>query len=157
MDGISKFPFTQIHLGLKIIKNAAVSYDFCNKLECLFLASLSSRVYCLWARPGAYLRVENLKGVSLWQALAVPANTILSWQGSQGTNTRNEQLTAVKFFIGLARGGQSFHLFLKVVYLFNARINQTSMAVIFLHRYLMQAVLFFTKVSLSLTVTSNLV
>jgi hypothetical protein len=31
----------------------------------LLLASLSSLVYCLWARPGAYSRVEHLKGVSL--------------------------------------------------------------------------------------------
>ena len=34
---------------------------FCNKLECLLLASLSSLVYCLWARS----RVEHLRGVSL--------------------------------------------------------------------------------------------
>jgi hypothetical protein len=39
--------------------------NFRNKLECLFLASLSSLTYCLYARPGAYTRVEHLKGVSL--------------------------------------------------------------------------------------------
>jgi hypothetical protein len=39
--------------------------EFCNKLVCLSLASLSSLVYCLWERPGAYTRVEYLKGASL--------------------------------------------------------------------------------------------
>jgi hypothetical protein len=29
----------------------------------LLLASLSSLVYCVWASPGAYPRVEYLKGV----------------------------------------------------------------------------------------------
>jgi hypothetical protein len=33
-----------------------------NKLECLLLASLSSLVKRLWVRPGAYPRVEHLKG-----------------------------------------------------------------------------------------------
>ncbi len=32
--------------------------------------SLSSLVYCLWARPGAYPIVKHQKGVSLGQALA---------------------------------------------------------------------------------------
>ncbi len=36
-----------------------------NKLECLYLASLSSLVYCLWVRQGAYPRVEYLKVASL--------------------------------------------------------------------------------------------
>ncbi len=36
-----------------------------NKLERLFLASLSSLVYSLRSRPGAYPRVKLLKGVSL--------------------------------------------------------------------------------------------
>jgi hypothetical protein len=39
--------------------------DFCNKLECLSLASLSGLAYYLWVRPGAYPRVEHLKGASL--------------------------------------------------------------------------------------------
>ncbi len=37
---------------------------FCNKLECLSLANLSSLVYCSRVRPGAYPRVEQLKGAS---------------------------------------------------------------------------------------------
>jgi hypothetical protein len=32
----------------------------------LSLASLSSLVYCMWVRPGAYLRVKHLKGSLLW-------------------------------------------------------------------------------------------
>jgi hypothetical protein len=39
--------------------------NFHNKLECFILVSLSSLVYCLGARPGAYPRVEYLKDVSL--------------------------------------------------------------------------------------------
>jgi hypothetical protein len=35
-----------------------------NYLECLFLAGFSSLVQYLWARPGAYLRVEHLYGAS---------------------------------------------------------------------------------------------
>jgi hypothetical protein len=31
------------------------------KLQCLLLASPSSLVHCLWARPGAYPSVEHLK------------------------------------------------------------------------------------------------
>jgi hypothetical protein len=31
-------------------------------LEFLYLAALSSLISCLWARPEAYFRVENLKG-----------------------------------------------------------------------------------------------
>ena len=33
--------------------------NFCNKLECLSLTSLSSIVYSLSARPGAYPRSEE--------------------------------------------------------------------------------------------------
>jgi hypothetical protein len=36
-----------------------------DKLECLSLTGLSSLVYCLWVRPGAYHRVEYLKGFIL--------------------------------------------------------------------------------------------
>ncbi len=35
------------------------------KLECLSLASLSSLVYSLWARPGVHPRVEHLKDSSI--------------------------------------------------------------------------------------------
>jgi hypothetical protein len=52
--------------GANVIKTfIAIVRNFRNKLECLLLASLSSLVNCLWARPGAYLRVEHLKDVSL--------------------------------------------------------------------------------------------
>jgi hypothetical protein len=36
-----------------------------NKLECLLLTGLSSLVYFLWVRPGAYYRVEYLRGFIL--------------------------------------------------------------------------------------------
>ncbi len=41
----------------------------------------------LWARPGAYPRVEHLKGASLEKAPAIPSNTTLSWKGFQGIIT----------------------------------------------------------------------
>jgi hypothetical protein len=63
-----------------------VSYNFYSKLEQLPLAILSSLVYCLQVRPGAYPRVENQKGASLGQALALTANIRLSWKGLEGTN-----------------------------------------------------------------------
>ncbi len=55
-------------------------------LERLSLASLSNLVQCLRVRPGAYPRVENLKGASLGQALALTAKIRLSWKGLEGTN-----------------------------------------------------------------------
>jgi hypothetical protein len=61
--------------------------DFHNKLECLSLARLSSLVYSLWARPGAYPRVEHLKGSSIGQAPILPTNIRLSWKGLAGANT----------------------------------------------------------------------
>ncbi len=61
--------------------------DFRNKLECLSLASLSSLVYYLWVRPGAYPRVEHFKGASLKKALALPANIRLGCRGLPGMNT----------------------------------------------------------------------
>jgi hypothetical protein len=43
--------------GANVIKPfTPVSYKCCNKLECLFLESLSSLVYCLWTRLGVYHR-----------------------------------------------------------------------------------------------------
>jgi hypothetical protein len=57
---------------------------FSNKLERLLLANLSSRVKCLWVRPVAYPRVEDLKGASL--GLAPASNIRLGWKGLSGTN-----------------------------------------------------------------------
>jgi hypothetical protein len=39
--------------------------NFRNKLERLLKESLSSQVYCLWAKPGAYPTMEHLKIGSL--------------------------------------------------------------------------------------------
>jgi hypothetical protein len=57
-------------------------------------------------RPGAYPRVEQLKGASLGLAPALPANIKLDWIGFPGTNTlayyENSLITNKKFFnIGL--------------------------------------------------------
>ncbi len=52
---------------------------FRNKLECLSLAIRSSLVLCLWVRPGAYPRVQHLKGASLGSALT--PNIKLGWKG----------------------------------------------------------------------------
>jgi hypothetical protein len=63
------------------------SYEFRKKLEFLSLASLSSLVYFLWARPGAYPKAEHLKGSSIGQAPALPTNIRLGWRVLQVTNT----------------------------------------------------------------------
>jgi hypothetical protein len=52
----------------------------------LSLVGLSSLV-CLWVRPRAYLRLENLKGALLWLAPALRANIKLGWKGLPGANT----------------------------------------------------------------------
>ena len=62
----------------------AVIYGFRNKLECFSLASLSSLVYV--CGPGAYPREEHMKGASLGQTLALPANIRLGWKGLPRTN-----------------------------------------------------------------------
>ena len=49
----------------------------CIKLECLSMARLSSLVYCLRERPGAYPIVEHLKGSSIVQAPVLPTKTKL--------------------------------------------------------------------------------
>jgi len=58
--------------GRNVIKlfKAANSQMFVISQSVLSLASLSSLVYCLWARPGAYPRLEHLK-----------------WKGLRGMNT----------------------------------------------------------------------
>jgi hypothetical protein len=54
----------------------------------------------------------------------LPCQKTLYYPGkARKGRTLETRLTAVKSFIGLAPGGQSFNLFLKVVYLFNARKN----------------------------------
>ncbi len=49
--------------------------------------SLSSLVKYLWVRPGAYPRVEHLKGALLSQTQVSPANIRLGWKGLPGTHT----------------------------------------------------------------------
>jgi hypothetical protein len=51
------------------------------------MARLSSLVYCLWARPGAYHRKEPLKSSLIGQAPALPTNIRQGWKGLPGTNT----------------------------------------------------------------------
>jgi hypothetical protein len=50
------------------------------------MASLSSLVYCLWARPGAYLIVEHLKGSSIEEVPALQTDIRLGWKGLPWTN-----------------------------------------------------------------------
>jgi hypothetical protein len=59
---------------------------FHKKLELLSLASLSNLVLHLWVKPGACPRVEHLKGDSIGQAPALPANIRLSLKGLPGKN-----------------------------------------------------------------------
>jgi len=41
----------------------------------------------LWARPGAYPGVQQLKGAAFVLAPVLLTNTRLSWKGLPGTNT----------------------------------------------------------------------
>ncbi len=70
------------HCGLRpMLKNLFV------RILQIFVTSFSSPVQCLLLWPGAYPRVENLKGASHGQASALPANIILGWKGLPETNT----------------------------------------------------------------------
>jgi hypothetical protein len=51
------------------------------------MASLSSQVYCLWARPGAYPIVEHLKGSSIGYFSDLQTDIRLGWKGLPWTNT----------------------------------------------------------------------
>ncbi len=68
-------------------------------------ASLSSLVYCLWARPGAYPIVLHHKGSSI---PALQTDIRLGWKGLPWTNTigyyENSLITAVKSFITFGPG-----------------------------------------------------
>ncbi len=49
------------NLETRVIKHFT---NLFNELKCLSLASLSSLFLCFWVRPGVYLRVGHLYGVS---------------------------------------------------------------------------------------------
>jgi hypothetical protein len=51
--------------GISDIKLFFNLSNVCNKLECLYLAGLSSLVYSSRVRTGAYSRVEHLKGTDI--------------------------------------------------------------------------------------------
>jgi hypothetical protein len=53
-----------LRTGIFLLHFTAVIYKYCNKLEFLSLASLSSLLQFLWVRPGAYPRVEYQMGAS---------------------------------------------------------------------------------------------
>ncbi len=75
-----------------------VSYEFSQRLS---LARLSSLAYCLWAKPGAYPRVEHLKGSSIGEAPALPKNkTILETHCRGKFNQHGKLLTAQKHAAG---------------------------------------------------------
>jgi hypothetical protein len=59
---------------------------FHNKLERLSLATFSSLVLYLQVRPGAYTRVEHLKGASLGKAPALLENIRLDYKSLPGAN-----------------------------------------------------------------------
>jgi hypothetical protein len=60
--------------------------NVCNKLDYLTREDLSSLVECFQVRPGAYPRVEQLKGASLAKALALLENFRLGWKALPRTN-----------------------------------------------------------------------
>ncbi len=66
----SKAPLRTGHNFRK--KFTAVSYEFCNKLDCLLLASLSRLVYCSWARSGSTLERSTWKVFHLGRLLPYP-------------------------------------------------------------------------------------
>jgi hypothetical protein len=56
-------PCYSVDCGPKVMKLFFPWFtNFHNKLESSSLASLSSLAYCLWERPGAYPKVERMKG-----------------------------------------------------------------------------------------------
>jgi hypothetical protein len=56
----------QVTPGTNVIKPFfSVITNFRNKPECLSMASHSSLVYYLWARPGIYPIMKHLKGSSI--------------------------------------------------------------------------------------------
>jgi hypothetical protein len=74
--------------------------------------SHSSLIYCLWARRGAYPRVEHLEGPLIGQAPALPTYIRLGWKGLPGTNL---QIMDVKSFTKLDPGWRSgrYKIFLR--------------------------------------------
>ena len=93
--------------------------NFHNKLECLSLASLSSLVYCLWARSGAYPRVEHLKNSSIGLAQALPTNIRLCWKSLLDTNTLAFNMKIrnlwTKMFYNIDNRGQCYKTLLDVI------------------------------------------
>ncbi len=75
----------------------------------------------LLVRPGAYPRVKHLKGASLGQAPALPANIRLGLKSLPGTNTSSLLIRNLlqKSFIRLPPGPNVIKLFLSVIYFHN--------------------------------------
>jgi hypothetical protein len=71
-------------------------------------------------KADAYPRVELLKGASLGQAPALPANIRLGWKNLPGTNAlayyQNSQITAVKSLITLSPLVNVIKLGMAVIY-----------------------------------------
>jgi len=62
---MQSLPSLKISLLIGHPPGPVLENNFRTKLECLSLISFSSKVYCLRVRPGACLRMEHLKCVSL--------------------------------------------------------------------------------------------
>ncbi len=106
--------------------------NFHYRLECLSLASLSSLVHCLWARPGAYPTVEHLKGGSLRKTQALSTIIRLGRKGLPRTNTlayyENSKLMAAKSFITKAPGANVMNFLLPYFTNFHDKLECLSMA-----------------------------
>ncbi len=87
------------------------------------MASLSSLVYCLWVRQGAYPIVEHLKGSSIGYVPALQTDIGLGWKSLQWTNTlayyKHLYITAVKSFFNIGPWLQCYKTFLSVIYVFS--------------------------------------
>ncbi len=66
-------------------------------MQCLSLAGLLKLVYCLWVWPGAYTRVEHLKGASLGKVLAISSNIRKGWKCLQGKKHSTLLQTVVNY------------------------------------------------------------
>ncbi len=90
---------------------------FPNKLECKSRTRFSSLVYCVWARPGAYYRVEHLKSSSMGQTFALPTNIRLGWKGLPETKAlayhECSYITAVKSDLSNTFSIEKIYKFLK--------------------------------------------
>jgi hypothetical protein len=80
---VVQFPVQKILLGNNVTKlSLSVIYEFFKEAGVFVPGKLFQ-----WVKPGAYPKVEHLKGASVGSALALPAKIRLGWKNLPRTNT----------------------------------------------------------------------